>query len=746
MSDWRKEIVPLPEHLKRGYIPGHQVTQNYVDGMKAIEDNRLQDAIGILEAEPGDSPCRGLALGNAGLALLRLEKFDLAYARLLEADNHFNEHDCPHPPSWVQFARNHVEAIALSRPQEALQRFNRAIGAARKLAEKHEDFRQDIELEIAHTFNSWGGTLVRLERPDAALDCFKEARDIYRKYEAENKVGLAETLTNVSLALRGVGKMNDAALALQEALDVAKSGGDKDQVRRIEIATIQLDPTLVDGDPLRLLDEAAKEAIADGRYSTGYVRQCIRATVAENLKNASDGLAACGDARAIEHLLDSGDPTPANLRLVLARLRVAAGRPASEVLEALFEGARLWWRVLRKPQLTADVLVKTQSMHDHFRLLARKLLDEGRNDEACMAFEAGRALGFAIEVDQSALSKILELAPFAGSETTVDCAGLRAIQASLGDNEIIISMAILPPSLVAFVVRRDSVAAVEHQLPDIDECHRIFDAIRSIPRRLHKKDGIVAVPQAIQEFARKVSVEMDASNVVSVIPNSVLHGVPWRALLRSLGLSWSQLSAGTGFGLLLGGPNRAPIQGGATALGHGTAGSIDLNQEARDFANAFGTQGTVVENAASTDIRAALLRHGAVLISCHGSQEEDLNSRTFHLYLSLGDGDKSADEVWPDSVVAELVVLSACDSGVYEVAWGDYPVGAGPDLLRKGAKFCLATRFPVNARFAANLMKELAAHLAAGNSVQSALSNALETMENGGADFWNETACFELIG
>ena len=112
MNDWRKDVVQLPEHLKRRYVPGHQVTLNYIDGMKAIEENRLEDAIGILEAESADSPCRGLALGNAGLALLRLERFKLAYARLLEADRHFNRHGCPHPPSWVQFARNHVEAIA----------------------------------------------------------------------------------------------------------------------------------------------------------------------------------------------------------------------------------------------------------------------------------------------------------------------------------------------------------------------------------------------------------------------------------------------------------------------------------------------------------------------------------------------------------------------------------------------------------------------------------------------------------
>ncbi|MGJ8697389.1 MAG: CHAT domain-containing protein [Verrucomicrobiaceae bacterium] len=746
MSESDKEIVPLPPNLKRLYTPKHEVTKSYVVGMTAIDENRIEDGIALLEAECDDSPCRGLALGNAGLALLRLEKFGRARKRLLEADNHFDKHGCPHPPSWVQFARNYVETIALSRPQEALQEFNRAIATARELAKKHENFRQDIELEIAHTFNSWGGTLIRLESPDAALDCFQSGRDIYQRYESENKAGLAETLTNVSLALRGVGKKYEAALALQEALGVAKLGGDQDQVRRIEIATIQLDPTLIEGDPLKLLDYAAKEAIADGRHSTGYVRQCIRATVAESLGKASGGLAACEDARAIEDLLDSGDSTPANMRLVLARLRGAAGRPASEVLEALFEGARLWWDVLRQPQLTADVLVKTQSMHDHFRLLTRKLLNEGKNDEACMAFEAGRALGFAIEVDQFALPAILALDPFSRSQPSLDCAGLQSIQVALCETEVVISMAILPPDFVAFVVRKESVTVIAHRLPDDNDCRLLFDSIRRIPRRLHKKEGIGAVPLVIQEFGQKIFNEIGASSVVSILPNSILHGVPWRALLRSFGMNWSQLSAVTGFGMLLARPKLTVVQGDTIALGHGTAGSINLNQEARNFANVFGDHGSVMENATSSHIRSTLSRCGIVLISCHGRQREDLNSGIFHLYLSLGDGDKSADEVWPDVVVSNLVVLSACDSGVYEVAWGDYPLGSGPDLLRKGAKLCLATRFPVDAQFAATLMQEFAIHLASGDSVNSSLSKALDTVENGGADFWNDIACFELIG
>lgn len=112
----------------------------------------------------------------------------------------------------------------------------------------------------------------------------------------------------------------------------------------------------------------------------------------------------------------------------------------------------------------------------------------------------------------------------------------------------------------------------------------------------------------------------------------------------------------------------------------------------------------------------------------------------------LRDGDVEFRKLWSENVNADMVILSVCDSGVYEVAHGDYPLGAAPDLLRAGAKLCLGTRFPVNSRFTAKLMTVLGSHLARGEKVPEAFARSLSEVEAQGFDFWKDLACFELIG
>lgn len=737
--------MKLPPNLARLYVPGHEVTTNYASGMKALHDDRLEDAVKILVAEAPGSSCRGLAIGNAGQALLRLERFDHAQKLLSESHEHFTKHGCPHPPSWIQFMRNRVESIARFHPMKALQEFNSALAAAEDLAEKYPDFKAAIESEMGHLFNSWGGTCLGLGNPKAAIDLFQRGRDKYRTHVPDEKVGLAETLTNLALALKCDDRPTEASLALKEALDIARQGGDRDQVRRIEIASIQLDPSSFDGEPLELLKSAAEEAIAEGRYQTGHARQCIRATIARRMGKIREGILACEDAGMLEQHLDPADSWPAELRFVLAQLHEDNGSPAEEILKVLLEGARLWWSLLKMQQINDDLVKKSQTMHNHFRLLSRWLLNAGRVEEACMAFEVGRAIGFALEVNPDQLCTILAYEPFRPEDATVDCEGLRQIQAGLGENEAMVSISLLPPDLVAFVILRDSVAPVTHTLPGDAEMQRALNQIGALPDQLRKGSGLSAVPRLFQDFSRKIQGLLGGKRVKALLPNSTLHGIPWRALLRYSGTEWSQLSATTRFGLFIGG-NFTSSFNKVTALGCGKAGSIDLNEEARVFASILGAPESIVENADSGDVRKALLQKGIVLISCHGVQKEDWNTGVRSLYLELQDGSKSAEDVWPEKVEAECVVLSACDSGVYEVAWGDYPIGAGPDLLRRGARCCLGTRFPVLAHFAAKLIEQLALRLKSGDTLEIGFAHALQAMEEAGADLWRDLACFEIVG
>jgi tetratricopeptide (TPR) repeat protein len=742
------KVIPLPPALRRHYLPEHEVTENYLAGTTALENGKLDDALRIFEAEPDSSPCRGLALGSSGLVLNRLEKYGEAEKRFAQTYEHFKAHPCPHPPSWVQFGRNRAESIAeQGRPVEALQAFNSAIHLGKELIARHPDSTNEIELELAHTFNSWGGALIQLQDPKAAADCFRKARDIYRGASSPEKIGHAEVLTNYALALMQIDRRTDASIALQEALPIAEAGGDKDQVRRVQIATIQLDPKLLGIDPYGVLEEAADEAIANGQLSTGYVRLCIKATIAERQNDHAIAISAIEKAKTFESRLDPSESSPADIRFHLARALSNQGSPLNDVLQPLFEGARLFFERLARPQEVGDFQAASQSMHDHFRYFCRKLLDAKRIDEAVTAFEFGRAIAYAVEIDKSRRDVLIRQNPFISESDLVDPTFLREQQSRLKEDEVILIPAILPPEIITFIIRRNAVEVVSVNLPRTgNECQALLSDLHAMPIRLSERVGLRAVPAKIQELASAIADRLAASKVCAVLPHAILHLVPWRAVLRHSGMSLNQLNIVTGFGLVARKSSKTAAVKDCSALGYGSTESIDLNQEAEDFAMAFGAGGQFIRDCEPKDIANALIQRSAVMISCHGQVRTDQDDGPRILTFLLKGGSATISEILPANVSSELVILSACNSGAYEVAWGDYPIGAGPEVLRRGARLCVTARFPVHAAFAAKFMVEFGKQLACGTDVVSSFVLALHCMEGDGADPWKDLACFELLG
>jgi len=319
---------------KRPYVPKHVTTENYNVGMVALGEGRLANAVEILSAEPNTSPCHSLARGNLGLALLRLERFQEAEAELLKALSEVARDGGAHPPSSVQFARHLGDAVAgQGRRAEALPVFNNAGNLATRLMADYPEMAAEIELEKAHAFNSWGCALLHLGSYDAAIDVFRSARDIYRKYEGREPVGRAETLTNFAQVLRHMARDTEAELALQEALAIAEAVGHTDQIRRIQIALAQLDSPLVD--PTKIYEttiSAAVEAQLQGRYSTAYLRRCVCAELAADRGDTPVGLDAVAKALELEHRLDSQDLNPAKLRMMKAKLLEHSGASREEII------------------------------------------------------------------------------------------------------------------------------------------------------------------------------------------------------------------------------------------------------------------------------------------------------------------------------------------------------------------------------------------------------------------------------
>jgi hypothetical protein len=179
------------------------------------------------------------------------------------------------------------------------------------------------------------------------------------------------------------------------------------------------------------------------------------------------------------------------------------------------------------------------------------------------------------------------------------------------------------------------------------------------------------------------------------------------------------------------------------------SGDINLCDEARAFAREFGGRGSAIMNCSSLDFVHALQTGSVVLVSCHGDVDApDRNLSNLdagELILTLSDGAQRVRMLIPDNVIAPLVILSACESGVYRMGRGDFPIGAAPELIRAGAQDCIGTRFPILTHFAASFFPALGRELAAGTPIALAFAKTNEAHESR-FDLWRDLACVELVG
>jgi hypothetical protein len=575
-----------------------------------------------------------------------------------------------------------------------------------------------------------------------------QARDLFRNYSGDDRTGHAEVLTNLSIALDAMGKTTAAGLALEEAMDILIQTEDYDQLYRVLVTAADMGSNLVDADRVsELIEGCAEEALHAQRLGTAYVRYCKGISIV--VKNGgsievAQRMIRC--ARDLENRLAPLEPNVPKLRFLEALVLRLAGEPLTRTISVLIEGAHHWHKRIAAPLVPADFLTAASDLHMHFRTLAGDLIAEGRLEEALAAFDAGRGLGYAVEVDRTIHARMIAQNPFAADGIAVDTTLLRSVQQAMGSDEVGVVLAVIPPRLIAFVVDRDRVDCVAVDVPSTPkDLEKLSSECIMSPQRLAEGVGSRAIPPPVLGLARGIAKAIDTRVVTAFVPYDALHTIPWRAVLRHCGLQWHQLPFALGFHLTLRrrDASKHVVAGRPViALGCGTAGAVDLQEEASAFAAAFGVFGNTVLGATAAGVRRSLQANAVILLSCHGKSINQIGD----LQLELSDGSALIGDVFPVTVSSPLVILSACESGVYSMAWSDFPIGAAPILIRRGAECVICARFPLKAIFAAKYFSSYAQSLAAGSTIGVAFTATLKECDETGADLWRDLACLELIG
>lgn len=246
-------------------------------------------------------------------------------------------------------------------------------------------------------------------------------------------------------------------------------------------------------------------------------------------------------------------------------------------------------------------------------------------------------------------------------------------------------------------------------------------------------------------WAPLASALQGASRVV-VVPHGPLHYLPFAALHD--GQAWlverhalSQSPSVAWAVEALAAASTTPRR--ALALGVGGAGLAHVEAEARAVAACFddarlllgagATQAALREAAAGTDV---------LHLACHAHFRAD---NPLFSALELADGPLALHATPSLGLQAQLVTLSACETGVSRLAPGNEAIGLVRGFLLAGVRTVLASAWAVDDAATAELMREFYRRLRGGEAAPAALAGAQRRMAEAGTHPFH-WAAFALHG
>ncbi|GAH04847.1 unnamed protein product, partial [marine sediment metagenome] len=172
---------------------------------------------------------------------------------------------------------------------------------------------------------------------------------------------------------------------------------------------------------------------------------------------------------------------------------------------------------------------------------------------------------------------------------------------------------------------------------------------------------------------------------------------------------------------------------------------VDFEDEAEKVAELFGVKPYIGSTAAKEKVIEACTNKDIIHFSCHG-MFDDLDPLSSGVKLYNGEI-LTAREIFNLNLNAELVTLSACQTGINENSPGDELVGLTRAFLYAGAPSVIVSLWSVNAKSTQELMLEFYKLLKSGKDKATALQKAqvkiMDKEEYSHPYYW---APFVLVG
>jgi len=677
-----------------------------------------------LARRQGDDDTRGQALFHLGSLLAELGDYESGRRRLEEARDLLAEDadlqvDVETYLGWI--------AVLEGRPEEGLESFRRAL---------------ERQPENRTAWLGRGDALLAMGRPREALEPLRQALKLSRRAAVRRTE--AEALRKIGTAHLELGDLAAARESLTAALDLSLDEAQMEGSVRSRMARL----LAAEGLPDEALDQLRRAMrIREETRSTISLPE-VRATYLsrwrEDFMLLIDLLLRTG-APAVEALEASERAHARTLQeLLLERRRDGAASAAPELTRARRRAEE------RESRLVSRLVSGRPGEAEERRLLAqlKGLQDELQNLEW--------------RIQQAAAGSATE----AGDDLAPGPLPLAEIQALLGPGEALLEYALGEERSVLFVVTRDGLA-VHPDLPPAAELAAGVEAMRRQleqvqPHRMHLLP--VVAHRLYHQLLEPAEADLVGVERLIVVPDRELFYLPFEALARRPGKApewaidrWemSYVPAATVLAQLRrqrrrppagGAPGAAPSastlvafadsRGGDAASAPGTSAASRATdgaygplpaarREVREIAGLLAPGRSTVYVGEAASMRN--LRDPAVATAnwLHFAVHGFFDARQSGISgLMLAQDELRAPEIRDLRLAADLVVLSACQTGLGREVWGEELIGLSRAFFAAGAPTVVVSLWRVADRSTATLMVEFYRGLLDGLGPRAALTAA----------------------
>jgi CHAT domain-containing protein/tetratricopeptide (TPR) repeat protein len=723
-----------------------------------------------------DSTGEATAFNNLGLIYVTRGELDLAldyFERALKLSKSSDE------PKLAAYASSNIGSIYSVRGDHltAFRHFKEALD----FAVSHKDRKLEATVLI-----SLADTYFLINSPNYSLRLLKEAAATFGAIEEPGYE--SDALINLAYGYTGLGRYQEALDVLRpvlesrsKAADPARQGyvlrgmgyiysfmGDRDKaVRYYTEALSKLEAAGDDFGKVDLYTAWGSVSVSNGDYQKAeelYTKGLNLAQTADFHQNQPFLLARLGflhekkgNLAQAESLYDQGIAVSESLRssarieefktivgsisaelfapAILLKFKLGKWSEAFELAERArartfldqLNNAHIDVRKGADPKLAEQ----EQSLRFDIRSLEEKLKKEQRNNHSS---EAAKVMAASLKEKEEAYAALLVRLkashPDYAELQSYSPRPLNEIQRLLGPQTTLISYFVTTDKTFAFVVRSDSLQAVEIAVKEADlrasiNWFRDFASLRDPqPQGLKQLHAWLIAP--IRQYIKTAD--------VAIVPHGILHYVPFAALTDGRdGFGDEHAIHYLPSAAILPSIRHRVRSGGKRVLAAAQSWADGLpalryvDVEARSVAKLYNTQPLPTGRAT----RAEFLKRAPAYNVLHIAAHAELNAHSplfSRILLSPDKDDSGAIEVREvygmDLARTDLVVLSACQTQLGAQSKGDDIVGLNRAFIYAGASSVIASLWTVDDQATSFLMKAFYGHLKRGMSKAAALQAA----------------------